>query len=166
VCTTCHGVHNIQSATTAAFRLDSVDMCAQCHANTQLMDKYGISSNVLKTYLDDFHGKTIGFYQEQSSEVWPETPVCFDCHGVHNITPVDDPSSPVMKENLLPTCRQCHADASANFPSAWLSHYEPSLTKAPVVFFVREYYRFLIPVMIVGLIMHISLDLWRLARNR
>jgi hypothetical protein len=141
-------------------------MCAQCHANTQLMDKYGISSNVLKTYLDDFHGKTIGFYQEQSSEVWPETPVCFDCHGVHNITPVDDPSSPVMKENLLPTCRQCHADASANFPSAWLSHYEPSLKKAPVVFFVREYYRFLIPVMIVGLIMHISLDLWRLARNR
>jgi hypothetical protein len=71
-----------------------------------------------------------------------------------------------MKENLLPTCQQCHSDASANFPSAWLSHYEPSLKKAPIVFFVREYYRFLIPVMIVGLIMHISLDLWRLARNR
>jgi hypothetical protein len=166
VCTTCHGVHNIQSATTAAFRLDSVDMCARCHANKQLMDKYDISSNVLKTYLDDFHGKTIGFYQQQSSEVWPETPVCFDCHGVHNITPVDDPNSPVLKENLLPTCRQCHPDASANFPSAWLSHYEPSLKRAPIVFSVREYYRFLIPVMIVGLIMHISLDLWRLARNR
>lgn len=166
VCTTCHGVHNIQSATTAAFRLGSVDMCAQCHASKQLMDKYGISSNVLKTYLDDFHGKTTGFYQRQSSEVWAETPVCFDCHGVHNITRVDDPNSPVMKENLLPTCRRCHSDATANFPSAWLSHYEPSVNRAPIVFFVREYYRFLIPVMIVGLIMHISFDLWRLARNR
>lgn len=166
VCITCHGVHNIHSATTASFRLGSLDLCSECHTNKELMDRYGISSNVLKTYLDDFHGKTAGFYQKQSSELWVQTPVCIDCHGVHDIRAVDDPNSRVIRENLLTTCRQCHPDASTNFPSAWLSHYEPSLKKAPLVYLVREYYRFLIPIMIGGLLMHITLDLWRLARNR
>src|SRR4030042_5638246 len=150
VCITCHGVHNIPSATTASFRLGSLDLCAGCHANKELMDKYGISSNVLKTYLDDFHGKTAGFYQKEPSEVWPETPVCADCPGRHDIKAVQEPESQVIKENLLATCRKCHPDARANFPSAWLSHYEPSLDKAPLVYLVNMYYRVLIPLMVAG----------------
>jgi predicted CXXCH cytochrome family protein len=166
VCTTCHGVHDIASATTPAFWLGSVGLCAECHAKKELMDKYGISSRVLKTYLDDFHGKTVGFYQEQTSEVWPEVAVCADYHGVHDIRSIEDPESQVIKENLLTTCSRCHPEATANFPSAWLSHYEPSPDKAPLVFFVKEYYRLLIPLMIGGLALNIVLDLWRLARNR
>jgi cytochrome c553 len=130
------------------------------------MDKYDISSNVFKTYLDDFHGKTVGFYQDQSSEVWPEVAVCSDCHGVHDIKPPDDPGSSVVKANLVKTCRRCHEDATTNFPSAWLSHYEPSMNKASLVFFIKQYYRFLIPLMVVGLGLNVVLDLWRLARNR
>ena len=166
VCITCHGVHNIGSATSPTFRQASVDLCAKCHADKELMGKYGISSSVLKTYLDDFHGKTVGFYQEQTSDVWPDVAVCSDCHGVHDIKPVDDPESRVIKENLLTTCRRCHPDATANFPSAWLSHYEPSPDKAPLVFFVKRYYQLLIPLMVGGLALNILLDLWRLARNR
>ncbi len=166
VCTTCHGVHNITGATTPSFHLGSVELCAECHANKELMDEYGISSAVLKTYLNDFHGKTVGFYQRQSSEVWPDVAICTDCHGVHDIKPVDSPDSPVVKQNLVNTCRQCHPDATANFPSAWLSHYEPSLDKATLVYLVKQYYRFLIPLMVGGLALNIVLDLWRLARNR
>jgi len=166
VCTTCHGVHNIPSATTASFRLDSLNLCAGCHADKELMDKYGISSNVLKTYLDDFHGKTVGFYQKEGTDIWPDQPVCSDCHGVHDIKAVDDPESRVIKENLLTTCRKCHPDATTNFPSAWLSHYEPSLDKATLVYLVKTYYRFLIPFMVGGLVLYIMVDLWRLARNR
>lgn len=166
VCITCHGVHNIASATTASFRQSSVDLCASCHADEELMAKYDISANVFKTYLDDFHGKTVGFYQEEASEVWPDVAVCTDCHGVHDITQVDDPKSPVIKQNLVSTCRQCHEDATANFSSAWLSHYEPSLDRAPLVFAVKQYYKFLIPAMVLGLALNIILDLWRLARNR
>ena len=165
-CITCHGVHDILSATTPSFHLGSLDLCADCHTNKELMDKYGISSDVLRTYLDDFHGKTVGFYQKQSSQAWIETPLCVDCHGVHDIRPADDPESSVFRENLLPTCQKCHPDATPNFPSAWLSHYEPSLSKAPIVFLVKEYYRYLIPIMVGGLMLHIMLDLWRLARNR
>src|SRR5574341_41194 len=148
VCITCHGVHNIASAKTASFRQASVDLCAGCHADEQLMSKYKISSDVFKTYLDDFHGKTVGFYEEETSEVWPDVAVCTDCHGVHDIKKVDDPKSPVIKQNLVSTCRKCHEDASPNFSSAWLSHYEPSLKKAPLVYLVKQYYRFLIPAMV------------------
>lgn len=165
-CISCHGVHNIASATTASFRGKSVDLCAGCHADKALMDKYDISSNVLNTYLDDFHGKTVGFYQKQSPTVWPDVAVCSDCHGVHDIKSVDSPDSSVVKENLVATCRKCHEDATSNFPSAWLSHYEPDVHKAPLVFFVKQYYRLLIPAMVLGLAMNVALDLWRLARNR
>jgi hypothetical protein len=164
-CITCHGVHDIVSATTPAFRRGSVLLCAKCHANKELMDKYGLSAGVFKTYLDDFHGKTVGFYQG-SPDVWPDVAVCSDCHGVHNIKSVKDPNSMVVKENLVTTCRRCHSDATTNFPSAWLSHYEPSVHKAPIVFFVVQYYRVLIPIMVVGLGLNVALDLWRLARNR
>src|SRR3972149_1298656 len=126
-CIDCHGVHDIASATTASFRRGSVLLCAKCHAEKKLMDKYDISSDVLKTYLDDFHGKTVGFYQDQSSEVWPDVAVCSDCHGVHDIKPADDPGSSVVKANLVKTCRRCHEDATTNFPSAWLSHSEPPM---------------------------------------
>jgi cytochrome c553 len=161
----CHGAQHLQRHN-ASFRQASVDLCARCHADKQLMSKYDISADVFKTYLDDFHGKTVGFYQEEKSEVWPDVAVCTDCHGVHDIKEVDDPDSPVIKQNLVTTCRKCHENAEANFSSAWLSHYEPSLEKAPLVFAVKQYYKFLIPAMVLGLALNIILDLWRLARNR
>ncbi len=165
-CIDCHGVHDIGSATTASFRSNSVQLCSNCHADKKLMSKYGVSANVSKTYLDDFHGKTVGFYQDQSPSVWPDVAVCTDCHGVHDIKRPDDPGSSVVKANLTTTCRRCHGDATPNFPSAWLAHYEPSIDKAPIVFFVKQYYKLLIPLMVAGLGLNVALDLWRLARNR
>jgi nitrate/TMAO reductase-like tetraheme cytochrome c subunit len=130
------------------------------------MAKYGLSANVLETYFEDFHGRTVGFYQRQGGDTQPTEPLCVDCHGIHNIKSARDPSSPVMKENLQATCQKCHADASPNFPAAWLGHYEPSPDKAPLVYYIRMYYWVLIPMMMGGLVLHIGLDLWRLARNR
>ena len=166
VCTTCHGVHNIQLPRTLAMRYASVDLCARCHEDKELAANYGLSPKVSQTYLDDFHGKTIAFYREEGAKVWPQTPVCTDCHGVHDISPVDDPDSPVIKANLLATCQKCHPDATANFPSAWLSHYEPGPGKATLVYAVRLFYTFMIPTMLGGLALHVLLDIWRLARNR
>ena len=166
VCTTCHGVHNIHKADTPSFRQNSVDVCVKCHGDKKLMAKYGISAAVSKTYLEDFHGKTVGFYQKENTQIWPEVAVCTDCHGVHDIKKVDDAESRVVKENLVATCRKCHPDASPSFPAAWLSHYEPSLSTHPLVYLIQQYYKFLIPFMVVGLVLNISLDLWRVARNR
>ncbi|MBI4285341.1 MAG: cytochrome c3 family protein [Chloroflexi bacterium] len=166
VCTDCHRSHTIEDPRTAAFRLKSVQICSDCHANDKLMKKYGISPNVVKTYLEDFHGKTVALIEKEGRDIWAREAVCTDCHGVHDIQRVDDPTSPVIRENLGNTCRQCHAEATTNFPSAWLSHYEPSVTRAPLVFFVRWFYMILIPFILVGLSVHILLDIWRAVTNR
>jgi hypothetical protein len=91
---------------------------------------------------------------------------CTDCHGVHDIQKARDPQSPVIKANLLKTCQQCHAGATGNFPAAWLSHYEPGIHKAPLVYAVKVGYAVLIPFMIGGLGLQILLHLWRLMANR
>ncbi|MFC2021863.1 cytochrome c3 family protein [Chloroflexota bacterium] len=166
VCTDCHQSHTIEDPRTASFRLESVHLCSNCHSNEQVMEKYGISSKVVKTYLNDFHGRTVALMEKQSRDIWAEEAVCTDCHGVHDIQAVDSPDSPVIKGNLVTTCGKCHSDVTVNFPGAWLSHYEPSINKAPLVFIVRWFYRILIPFMLVGLSVHILLDLWRKITNR
>jgi hypothetical protein len=66
-----------------------------------------------------------------------------------------------MKANLLDTCRKCHPTATENFPEVWLSHYEPTLDKSPLVYLVKIFYSIMIPFVIGGLALHILLDIWR-----
>lgn len=166
VCTDCHRSHTIEDPRTAAFRLQSVELCSSCHGNERLMQKYGISTNVVKSYLQDFHGRSVALIGRENKDIWVKEAVCTDCHGVHDIRKVEDPNSPVIKANLVATCAKCHSDATANFPGAWLSHYEPSVNKTPLVFFTRWFYRILIPFILVGLSIHVLLDLWRTITNR
>jgi hypothetical protein len=72
----------------------------------------------------------------------------------------------VLKANVASTCRQCHAEAGVQFPDAWLSHYEPDWSTAPVLMGVRAFYAVLIPFMIGGMLLQILLHLWRMAVNR
>jgi len=85
---------------------------------------------------------------------------------VHDISAVSDEKSPVLKANVVNTCRKCHPSATPDFPDAWLSHYEPSPDKAASVYYVRLFYKFFIPFTIGGLVLHILLHLWRIAVNR
>ena len=71
-----------------------------------------------------------------------------------------------MRANLARTCSRCHTGATESFPSAWLSHYEPSWRKAPLVYGVKQFYRVLIPFMIGGLVLQVLLHLWRVVVNR
>jgi hypothetical protein len=166
-CIDCHGVHNIENPTTAAFRLKSPQLCAKCHTDEKIMGKYGISTQVLNTYVADFHGTTVEIFQKESPDAQVNKPVCFDCHGVHNIARVDDPQRGLqIEQNLLARCRVCHPDASANFPTAWLSHYIPSPTRYPVVYYVNLFYKFFIPTVLGGMAILIVLDLNKLVQKR
>lgn len=40
-----------------------------------------------------------------------EAPVCYDCHGHHNIVRADDIESRVNPDHVAATCASCHADA-------------------------------------------------------
>jgi hypothetical protein len=166
-CIDCHGVHNIADPTTTAFRLQSPQICAKCHTNPAIMDKYSISTQVLNTYVADFHGTTVTLFEKQSPDQATNKPVCFDCHGVHDIKRVDDPVYGLqMKQNLLLVCQRCHPSANLNFPDAWMSHYIPSPTHDSIVYYVNLFYKFFIPAVIGSMGIYVISDIVRRLINR
>jgi nitrate/TMAO reductase-like tetraheme cytochrome c subunit len=165
-CIDCHGVHNIGDPTTAKFRLLSPEICAKCHTDPKRMGKYGISTEVLNTYVADFHGTTVQVFEKQSPDAPTNKPVCYDCHGVHDIARVDDPQKGLqIRENLLTRCQVCHPDANLKFPTAWLSHYIPSPSKNAMVYYVNLFYKILIPVVIGGMVLLVGMDYGRSSLN-
>ncbi|HVP20857.1 MAG TPA: hypothetical protein VMS73_03245 [Anaerolineaceae bacterium] len=162
-CTDCHGVHIIQGPDSPGFRINSpTQVCGKCHTNPQIMDKYGISTQVLNTYVADFHGTTVTLFEKTDPQAATNKPVCYDCHGVHNIARVDDPTQGIaLKQNMLKACQRCHPDATTNFPDAWLSHYIPSPQKYPVVYIVNLFYSILIPTVIGGMVIYVGSDIYR-----
>ena len=168
-CIDCHGVHNIQDPTTAQFRNDTPLLCAKCHTNETLMKQYGISTDVLHTYVSDFHGTTVTLFEETNPNLPTNKPVCTDCHGVHDIASVDNPQTGIaLKQNLLKRCQLCHPDATANFPDAWMSHYIPSPQHYPVVYYVNLFYKIFIPTVLGGMLLYVLTDIYRrfIARNK
>jgi predicted CXXCH cytochrome family protein len=166
VCTDCHHAHNNPNPLSASWHLQIPQLCARCHANKQLMAKYGISTEVLTTYLNDFHGMTASLQSTEKAHPREFTATCTDCHGVHDIRKVNGAGLQAIKAHLLTTCRECHKDASPNFPSAWMGHYEPSLRHSPLVYAVKMFYAIFIPFIIDGLVLQILLHLWRTVVNR
>lgn len=167
-CTDCHGVHSIQGpSVNDEFRLYSPLLCAECHANDELMTEYGISTDVFETYISDFHGTTTLLFARTGEGQDLNTPVCIDCHGVHDIASSDDPEKSLqVKENLLAKCQRCHPDASTNFPDAWLGHYVPSPEVFPLVYYVNLFYRFFIPGVLGFMIVLVAADFGRKMYNR
>ena len=166
-CIDCHGVHNIQNPTTASFRNSTPFLCAKCHTNPKIMDKYGISTQVLNTYVADFHGTTVKLFDETYPDQPTNKPVCTDCHGIHNIVKIDDPKAGIaLRENLLTKCQRCHPNATTNFSSAWMSHYIPSPKEYPIVFYVNLFYKFFIPAVLGGMAIFVLTDIYRRIANR
>jgi predicted CXXCH cytochrome family protein len=166
-CIDCHGVHNIQSPTTATFRNSTPFLCAKCHTDSTIMDKYGISTNVLNSYVADFHGTTVKLFEEDFPGQPTNKPVCTDCHGVHDIAQVDTAATGIaLRENLLVKCQRCHPDATAHFSTAWMSHYEPSPEHYRIVYYVNLFYKFFIPTVLGGMVLFILTDIYRRIVNR
>ena len=168
-CVDCHSPHSIKGSSSTAFHERIPEMCSNCHADKEVMAKYGLSTNVVKTYLSDFHGVTLGLYRKEKGDKFePSRPiaVCTDCHGTHNITDTTGPDSTVLRDNLLQRCRMCHKGATADFPDTWLSHYGPTLKNAPLVFIITWAYRILMPLMLAGLLLQVFLHIWRYLVNR
>jgi predicted CXXCH cytochrome family protein len=169
VCVDCHRTHDISDPRVASWIVKTPELCARCHTDPTMMARYGLSTAVVDTYLSDFHGVTASMTRARRSEAAEGvrvTALCIDCHGVHDITTTDAANSPVLRANLVKTCRKCHPSASESFPDAWLSHYEPSWDKAPLVHGVKVFYMIFIPFIIGGLVLQVLLHLWRVVVNR
>jgi len=161
VCTDCHGVHNIQDPRTEQFRIQTPEMCAGCHADPELMAKYGLPANVYDIYKLSWHGVDVSVYKARWPTIWHNSAVCTDCHGVHDIRKTDDPASKVNPQNLLVTCQECHPGAGPNWVDSWTGHNEISLERTPLVFYVQSFYNLFIPVVLWFSILYVALQIIR-----
>ena len=76
-----------------------VDCTAKCHGNDTRTQQPGQSPS---SYADSVHGK--GYLERGEMDVAK----CWDCHGKHNIKPVQAPDSVVNRRNIPLVCSHCH----------------------------------------------------------
>ena len=166
-CIDCHGVHTMPDPRTAEFRNSSIYLCADCHTDASIMDKYGLSTQVLDTYVADFHGTTVTLFEVTEPGQVTNKAVCYDCHGIHDILSVNDPEKGLsVKQNMLVACQSCHPDATTNFPDTWLSHYIPDKDKFPIVYYVTLFYQIMIPGVLGGMAIFVLSDIYRRIRMK
>ncbi|MEW5869791.1 MAG: cytochrome c3 family protein [Chloroflexota bacterium] len=166
VCTDCHGVHNIQDPRTAQFRVESPDLCASCHADSQKMSKYGLSADVYNIYELSWHGVDVSVYKANWPTIQHESAVCTDCHGIHDMRKTDDPQSSVNPQNLLATCQKCHPGAGPNWTGAWTGHNQISLERTPFLFYVQAFYTSFTPLILWMCAIYVILQIIRATVER
>ena len=74
---------------------------------------------------------------------------------------IDPQTGLAIKQNMLAACQRCHPDATTNFPTSWLSHYIPSPSEYPLVYYVNLFYMILIPTVIGGMVIYVGTDIYR-----
>lgn len=115
-CEDCHSAHKIRNIEQDQFLTEVTDQCGSCH------------QDLAETYDQTIHGKayTLGYLKAAK---------CSDCHGAHDILPVDDPNSHVGINHVVETCRKCHEDANVRF-TGYLTHAtHHDKTKYPILHF-------------------------------
>ncbi len=101
-CVDCHSAHVIKEVDQDQFMTEVIGQCGLCH------------EDLAETYLDTYHGQSYQLGYEKSAK-------CSDCHGAHNILNMDNPNSTVGINNIVATCKKCHADANQKF-TGYLTH--------------------------------------------
>jgi hypothetical protein len=104
-CVSCHGAHDVLSATdplSPVFPLRQPAMCASCHADAELMARYELDATIPESYAGSVHGVALLAERRLAS------PACSDCHGSHGATP------PRVAE-VGRVCGHCHVAVRAEF---------------------------------------------------
>lgn len=115
-CADCHGGDpkindmNTSKAANKSFRLrvqrqDVPNFCAGCHSNAKFITKIKANepTNQMALYERSVHGMAQAAGKTEAAN-------CIDCHGIHNIRPINDATSPVNARNISTACVKCHAD--------------------------------------------------------
>ncbi|HEX9740555.1 MAG TPA: cytochrome c3 family protein [Ignavibacteriaceae bacterium] len=107
-CDVCHSAHKIIRTDSEGFKLKIMDQCGRCH------------ESIASTYFDTYHGKV-------SQLGYTKTAKCYDCHGAHDIMPIEDPASHLNRKNIVQTCQKCHSNANRQFAGYFThaTHHDP-----------------------------------------
>lgn len=155
VCTDCHGEHTIRAPTdpsSSVYVTRIVETCSTCHADKEIVGKFGVSVQRVETYRESFHGLGTKYGSTVVAN-------CVSCHQYHDIKPASDPSSSIHPQNLQDTCGQprCHMGATERFAK---SDVHSSITKPDdwVLQLVRAVYILIIGGTLGGMIIHNAID--------
>ncbi|MDP2729464.1 MAG: cytochrome c3 family protein [Dehalococcoidales bacterium] len=131
-----HSIVRVLQYDAPTYKKNIARTCANCHNNEELMANYAIVEKVYESYTRSFHGKAMQLGTYEISQLDKAT--CTNCHGVHDIKSVSDPTSPVAGlENLAKTCEQCHPGAGVEFASGFLGHEEASPQNIPAAHYTE-----------------------------
>ena len=103
VCIDCHTSHTIRRVDVASFRTLILQECGTCHEHET------------ETYFDTYHGKVSLLSGGEKSAK------CSDCHGSHDILPAYYTKSKLNRNNVVQTCKKCHANSNRKF-TGYLTH--------------------------------------------
>ena len=107
-CENCHSAHQIIRADSEGFKQTIMIQCGNCH------------EEIAKTYFETYHGKV-------SQLGYTKTAKCYDCHGAHDILPIENPISHLHRKNVVVTCQKCHPSANRQFAGYFThaTHHDP-----------------------------------------
>jgi hypothetical protein len=136
-----------------------VEMCGKCHGDSQMMERHGLS-NLLKSYMETYHGKALAFGDERTAD-------CTDCHvlpgqSIHDIKSIDDPASASYHKNIYKTCSDidCHPQAEMNL-AGYKAHVVLTPKKNPFEFYVASFFVLLTLGSFIPLMVFTVLDMAR-----
>ena len=116
LCNDCHSSHTVSRTDVTAFQLGAIEHCGDCHAE------------LTESYFETYHGKASHLGDTTRAK-------CHDCHGAHDILPLEDPASHLHRDNIVATCGKCHPGSHRRFAGylTHATHHDPD--KYPILFY-------------------------------
>ncbi len=107
-CGDCHGKHDLKKPSDPASSTNPIHVpatCGTCHAdNAPVARTRNIEQHeIIQHYSESIHG--VGLLKKGLTV----TAVCTSCHTAHHVLPHTDPQSSINRDNVVTTCRKCHA---------------------------------------------------------
>lgn len=156
-CTTCHsagdphGVRPIKRVT----RAQTAVLCSSCHADKVRMARYNVDTDAVASYNESFHGKAVLKFGNLNAAV------CFDCHGIHDVLPPENPKAHTNRANAAGLCSKpaCHPGANVTFAMSGANHLRLMVKRGPALHAIDLFFRVLTGGMILFLTGGVALDL-------
>lgn len=161
-CVECHGEHDIRGPGEAGSRVARAarsEACVECHQSSRVIGR-GVRADRVGTFLSSFHGMA-----GKSGDV--KVADCASCHGWHDVQHSSFTSSRTNPANLTQTCGQCHPGAATRWAGGVKIHHGLSDAGggSDLAGWATLFYRVVIPLTVLGMVLHNLLDLWRKMRS-
>jgi predicted CXXCH cytochrome family protein len=103
-CTECHGVHDVRRKSdplSPAHPANVPETCGGCHADTERMERSGLTANAPAEFARSVHGREL-------AEGTEGVPSCADCHDAHA-------AAPPGAAEVADVCGTCHETIRLRF---------------------------------------------------